>query len=78
MQGMMLGICQVSLLVKVSVGSGLVYVDSAKLRHLNASDSILRTVLNTSEYLEVSGKVKLPFWIARVLSPNGRLKKHSL
>ena len=32
----------------------------------------------TSEYLELSGKEKLPFCIARVLSPNGRLKKQSL
>ena len=46
--------------------------------HSYSSSHFLRASPLTSEYLELSGKEKLPFCIARVLSPNGRLKKQSL
>ena len=68
--------CQVSRLLRASASSGSVYVDSTNSVHHFRNQT--KDVNVTSEYLELSGKVKLPFWIARVLSPKGRLKKQSL
>ena len=45
---------------------------------MSKEGSLLIIANNSLEYLQLSGTVKLPLCIASVLSPNGRVKKHSL